>query len=101
MWRSTITKEPYELGRFSTVWVFYGNSLSTILNIPVRIDVIYHLESIDVIYHLESSHATEVIPHFNIGACTGETTPFDDKSLGLFKKCIFEFWDPGHWEDCL
>ena len=30
----------------------------------------------EVIYHLESSHATEVIPHFNIGACTGETTPF-------------------------
>ena len=22
-------------------------------------------------------------------------------TLGLFKKCIFEFWDPGHWEDCL
>ena len=21
--------------------------------------------------------------------------------LGLFKKCIFEFWDPGRWEDCL
>ena len=75
VWRSTITKEPYELGRFSTVWVFYGNSLSTILNIPVRIDV----GCGEVIYHLESSHATEVIPHFNIGACTGETTPFDDK----------------------
>ena len=29
--------------------------------------------------HLESSHATKVIPHFNIGACTGETTPFGDK----------------------
>ena len=75
MWRSTITKESYELGRLSTVWVFYGNSLSTFLNIPVRIDV----GCGEVINHLESSHATEVIPHFNIGACTGETTPFGDK----------------------
>ena len=75
MWRSTITKEPYELGRFSTVWVFYGNSLSIILNIPVRIDV----GCGEVIYHLESSHATEVIPHFSISACTEEITPFGDK----------------------
>ena len=60
---------------FYTVWFFYGNSLSTILNIPVRINV----GCGEVIYHLERSHATEVIPHFNIGACTGETTPFGDK----------------------
>ena len=75
MWRLTITREPYELGRFSTVWVFYGNSLSTFLNIPVHIDV----RCGEVINHLESSHATEVIPLFDIGACTGETTPFGDK----------------------
>ena len=55
-----------------TVWFFYGDSLFTILNIPMRKDVGCR----EVIYHLESSHVTEVIPHFNIAACTGETTPF-------------------------
>ena len=57
---------------FYTVWFFYGDSLFTILNIPMRKDVGCR----EVIYHFESSHASEVIPHFNIGACTGETTPF-------------------------
>ena len=56
------------------MWFFYGNSLFTILNIPVRIDV----GCGEVIYHLESSHAIEVIPHFNTSVCTGEITPFGD-----------------------
>ena len=57
---------------FYTVWFFYGDSLFTFLNIPMRKDVGCR----EVIHHLESSHATEVIPHFIIAACTGVTTPF-------------------------
>ena len=62
---------------FYTVWFFYGDSLFTFLNIPMRKDVGFR----EVIHHLESSHAIEVIPHFNTSACTGEITPFGDKLL--------------------
>ena len=49
---------------FYTIWCFYGDSLFTFFNIPMRKDVGCR----EVIHHLESSHATEVIPHFNIAA---------------------------------